>query len=179
MNATRFQRSREGWTLVELLVVIAILSLIVGILLPTIGFVRNRAKRIDCQSRLRQIGLAMESYLASDEGRDRYPFAASLPSATPDKPSIADVLKPYAGNSAALFACPVDTEYFGVEGVSYEYRALRFEGKTRAEVLNRLSGQARTSSTEWMMFDFDPFHGAPFQAGSRNVLFADGHVDEF
>lgn len=175
----RVLHARRGWTLVELLVVVVIVSGLLGLLLPSLSFVRSRARRLECQQNLRAIGTAMELYLTSTAGRDRYPAAATFPSVTPDKPSIADVLKPYADNSSTVFACPVDTRYFASEGVSYEYRALRFEGKTRQQALERLNGKSRTSAEEWLMFDFDPFHGAPFQEGSRNVLFADGHVDEF
>lgn len=50
---------RTGFTLVELLVVIAVLAIIIALLLPAVMHARESARRTDCQSRLRQVGLAL------------------------------------------------------------------------------------------------------------------------
>ncbi len=173
------RQARAGITLIELVVVIAIIGTIISISLPAINAVRNNARRMKCQSNLRQIGIAMESYMTARGPGARYPKAASLPSATPSLPSIAEILKPFAEDQDALFACPEDDVYFPVEGLSYEYRSIRFEDKTRVQALKTLSGKSRSSSEVWLMFDFEPFHGAAFLKGSRNVLFSDTHVETF
>ena len=170
---------RAGMTLIELLVVIVIIGTMISISLPAINAVRRNARRMKCQSNLRQIGIAMESYMTSRGPGARYPKAASLPSATPALPSMAEILKPFAEDQDAVFACPEDQVHFPVEGLSYEYRSIRFEGKTRVQALKTLSGKNRSSSEVWLMFDFEPFHGAVFMEGSRNVLFADSHVETF
>ncbi len=56
-----------GFTLIELLVVISIISLLMAILLPTLGKARSLVKRIVCQSNLRQITLAWNLYLNDNE----------------------------------------------------------------------------------------------------------------
>ncbi len=57
---------RKGFTLVELLVVLAILLLLMAMLLPALQRVRESANKMVCASHLRQIGQAVQLYLASN-----------------------------------------------------------------------------------------------------------------
>jgi len=60
-------QSRDGFTLIELLVVIAIIALLMGILMPVLGRVRDQARTIGCRSNLNQYGIGMRMYLDDND----------------------------------------------------------------------------------------------------------------
>jgi prepilin-type processing-associated H-X9-DG protein/prepilin-type N-terminal cleavage/methylation domain-containing protein len=64
---------KMAFTLVELLVVISVIAVLTAILMPVLGGARQRGKSIVCLSNMRQMAIASQGYINSNEGS--YPIA--------------------------------------------------------------------------------------------------------
>lgn len=96
----------HGFTLIELLVVVAIIALLMAILVPAPGRVREQARAVACQANLHQWGLVFCMY--ADDG-DGY-FMSSRTSS--GWLYWMDVLRPYHANVHEVCCCPSATRLY-------------------------------------------------------------------
>lgn len=130
-------RNRSGFTLIELLVVVSVIAMLLAILLPSLRKARAMAKRVACQSNLRQITVAWKMYLDDHDGRfyqGKNNFNLNYGGWKGMKGWAPRPLNKYLGllatleteNGAKVFCCPSDRG--GVPGPAPYEKAFRYWG---------------------------------------------------
>jgi prepilin-type N-terminal cleavage/methylation domain-containing protein/prepilin-type processing-associated H-X9-DG protein len=97
-SSGRQEAHLSGFTLLELLVVIAVIASLASLLLPTLNNAKRQARAAQCQSNLRQLGIAMQLYIQDDNS---FPLATSDGAFGAWEPA----LRPFAPDSE--FYCPL------------------------------------------------------------------------
>lgn len=128
---------RRAFTLVELLVVIAILGILVALLLPAIQNARAAARRMNCASNMRQVGLAILNY--TDSSRGRWPETTHVTEPDPVtgkyKKAWIYSVAPFLEDVDAIRICPDD-----------QVGNIRLIGKSTSYTLNGyLSSESKPS----------------------------------
>ncbi|MFA5554413.1 MAG: prepilin-type N-terminal cleavage/methylation domain-containing protein [Phycisphaerae bacterium] len=199
------KRPFTAFTLVELLVVIGIISVLMGILVPSLNAAKAYAKKVRCKNNLRQINIALNLYLQSNN--DTYPYAQDpLPSGhwLWMGRGWRDFIKPYLTNSIddknpSVLWCTIDLKSQDIyESTSYSYSMSFYHSP---EQINQMTSPAHTYGSvslesipqrpsqikrpaekiivgEWLSnhMKIQDDKGWWCGEGARNYLFADGQV---
>ena len=139
-SGQHLKRRFRKFTLVELLVVIAIIAILTGMLLPTLGAARNKARAISCTSNQKQLGTYTQMY--ADDNLGCLPVSHEINIGTSSTKVVEMTLlwsyitkkpiergyqfldsEPNDLNKPALacFACPAVTELFNVNNVGNQH----------------------------------------------------------
>ena len=185
MNRARLLGSARAFTLVELLVVIAIIAMLASLLMPAIQSGIQKAKGTKCSSNLRQIGIAVQQYVADPENENKYPpiYNVTASNATTNAAintniSTSEALQPLNclsnyGATLALLTCPSDTSPDPVYG-SYLWSPITQDESAGNVQVYRRGGVFIVNRMASLTICSDK--GMP-HLGKINVLRADGHVD--
>lgn len=161
----------RGFTFVEMLVVIGIIILVTSIAVPGYRQARATARSGQCASRLRSIGVALNTYFI-DHGMKFPELVVARESRTEDVPAIDTVLLEYVKEDELVFQCPSDHEgFYERTGSSYFWNSL-VNGQNTANL--EVLGMRSHSSGIPLVSDKENFHDNV--GDGVNVLYADGHV---
>lgn len=161
----------KGMTLIETLVVIAIILILAAMMLPPLMQSREEARRAQCLSNLKQIGMAIAMY-ADNDPRHRGPLGGDSPTLVGSLELVSNL-----ATSAKILYCPGDSrarpEYdfrrLTTNNISYSYVPNLIWGDHPDSVLALDRIYSTSKGSLW------PSSGNHRGRGG-NVLFGDGHV---
>jgi len=195
--------SQAGFTLVELLTVIAIVVILVALMFPVVGIVRERAHDSKCKSNLRQLITAYLLYPPDNRGRV---LSDDTSTSNPQDPTtLIQKLDRYikrTDSSEKWWRCPSAPEKNSTALVSSTdyaanihgavYASWNHGGRKAPTHLSAIANPGRVFAfADWLpgwrwaqQFDFWMLNDAGYKdntfrhRGKMNAVFVDGHIEQ-
>ncbi len=192
---------QDALTLVELLLLLCILAILLALVIPAIHNVREQSRIAYCLGNLRQIGLALSTYMADNQGffpPGEVNIRAYNPETGDTKASNkiwCEFLHPYLSGpkveerglfqkevSGTCFDCPSNRASTQPLGFDYAYNAYTLMSLGgRLEMIPSPSFQIVVSEGNWHLnsspHNVRPVHSLMLGSPGSNYLFADGHAE--
>jgi prepilin-type N-terminal cleavage/methylation domain-containing protein/prepilin-type processing-associated H-X9-DG protein len=174
----RIPKLNKGFTLIELLVVIAIIGILAGILLPVLSRARESARKTQCMSNIKQIGMGLIMYANEN--------SEAFPSSTASNPAMASLnllFDTYVSDNK-VFNCPSDTTVTAATnaGMSVSTGTESFDSDESSYGYDRTHTMADDADVA-LAADRPPASPdattstANHNARGQNVVYVDGHVE--
>ncbi len=144
------------FTLIELLVVIAIISILFSILMPALKKSRDCARSIACLSNMKQLGVAMNSYMVDYNGR--FPDYGTDSSGSCWDAKLYSYVNYSKTGKTNLFHCPAGTHIKTgtpprTEQVARGYAMNQYVAQD-TDGLNGHVGKVRNDTSQMILVDF-------------------------
>jgi prepilin-type N-terminal cleavage/methylation domain-containing protein/prepilin-type processing-associated H-X9-DG protein len=174
-------RRNSGFTMVELLVTTAVIGAMTSMMVPTVQQASQKSKTAKCISNMRQIGVAVQQYVADPANGQQFPPINStavnsnylVPGASPAAPQGPLAALSAYGVKASLLSCPTDKAPDSNYG-SYIWTPTLNGEEAQSAAIYKQGGVNSISKLSTMAVCTDK--GNPHM-GKLNILRVDGHVE--
>ncbi len=178
-RTARTRRPVRAFTIVDLLVSIAVIAILISLMLPSLGKVKQTAHQVVCRSGIRQIGMGIAMF--ADERRDRIPGSTHVRNLPTDKPAETLTLREQEPQGAAFWdglGILYQTEYLDAPGIFYcpahqgDHRILEYEKEwrsNRGRIVGNYQYRAMGPNGEVFLSQFDPRTSALASDGMRTI----------